>query len=196
MQNWEEMHRTSSCQPVPVSSNILLAAGFQHHSLSKTEKNSQLLTLICFQSCGYGFSFYSKIHLYLPNSSVRSTLIDYSLFCKVHGSSQFMGILGLKYSPPTPKIYTMVGKTICLFRKQPKGCCWPVIEPPCPSSFGKLLLAKESSKQARGSSLTSCAPTVTALWKLNACLIVWHMYDSLPHPTGNSPSLVFVAASL
>lgn len=106
---------------------------------------------------------------------VHSTLIDYLLFkvkqSKVHGPSQLVGILGLEYFPP-PQIYTMVGKTIYLFRKQPTGCYRPVSELPCPSRFGRLPQPKESSRQARGSSLTSGASAVTVLWKLSDCPVV------------------------
>lgn len=88
------------------------------------------------------------------------------------------------------KIYTMVGKTICLFRKQPTGCYRPVSEPPCPWRFGELLLAKESPQQTRRGSFTSGAPTVTALCQLSGCLVLWRIYDSPPYPTGNLLSLV------
>lgn len=184
MQSWEGTCRVSLHQSGQATANTGQAAGFQHHSLSKTGK------LPSFEKSWYCFNFYSKIYPYLPNRIVHSTPIESLVFCKVHGSSQPIGILELECFFSPLKIYTMVGKTICLFRKQPTGCYRPVSEPPCPWRFGELLLAKESPQQTRGGSFTSGAPTVTALCQLSGCLVLWRIYDSRPYLTGNLLSLV------
>lgn len=76
--------------------------------------------------------FITKSNPYIPNRIVHSTLVDYLILCKVHGSSQLTEILEPEFCLVgffSPKSNTMVGKSICLFRKQPTGCYRSVSSP-------------------------------------------------------------------
>lgn len=97
MQSWKGTCRVSLHQSGQATSNTGQAAGFQHHSLSKTGK------LPSFEKSWYCFNFYSKIYPYLPNRIVHPTPIDSLVFCKVHGSSQPIGILELEWFFPPSK---------------------------------------------------------------------------------------------
>ena len=76
--------------------------------------------------------FITKSNPYIPNRIVHSTLVDYLILCKVHGSSQLTEILEPEFCLVgffSPKSNTMVGKSICLFRNQPTGCYRSVSSP-------------------------------------------------------------------
>lgn len=140
--------------------------------------------------------FITKSNPYIPNRIVHSTLVDYLILCKVHGSSQLTEILEPEFCLVgffSPKSNTMVGKSIYLFRKQPTGYYRSVSSSKDLANFRRPMKALNRQE---GAPWLSGAPTVTILWRLGGYLVFWNVYETLPHPTGNALSLVSRETSL